>query len=209
MGHDFIVTYKSFVDYTDLLYETYDTVIIELTDDTSMVDMNWSSFSDFGGPIYLESTAWYRNDSLLEKPIYSDTIISNYDPETAYSQLTTNIPGTYKRKVYNEYYVVEIIRKREDVSMEVTETGAEKIPEADQVEVYPNPANGFTTIQHGSISTGEVHVYGSGGRFIKAIVLDKSAESTEIDLAELSAGNYVLQVICDNELRLRSKLILE
>lgn len=63
------------------------------------------------------------------------------------------------------------------------------------LSIFPNPASNKITIVHTAVSnTSTINIFGVDGKLVKSVMLMLGATQTEINIADLAKGNYVVKI---------------
>jgi hypothetical protein len=70
------------------------------------------------------------------------------------------------------------------------------LAQTENVVIYPNPTTGPLTVQHAAgLEKATISLIDLGGKEIKLLNIEKNSTSTSLDLTELKAGVYFIQVL--------------
>jgi hypothetical protein len=162
--------------------------------------------------IYVQGKAvWYlacNNMKAWEYKWYCDSKLIEGAKE--YFYVAGRKMGEYQVSISNEQ---ECFTRSDIVTIPVPETtGTENTDPFEGIIIYPNPTNGFFTIEIDNNLFGEliIRIISEQGKVIRDIKLDKTTEhfSSEIDLSGQADGVYIVTFTLNNYSAVR-KVILE
>jgi len=82
--------------------------------------------------------------------------------------------------------------------------GVEYYKGTPDVDVFPNPTNGYLTVEGSGIN--KIVVLNMSGQVVKT--MQPSGNKTQVDLSDLKKGIYLLRAILDNN-SMMGKIVLE
>jgi hypothetical protein len=76
------------------------------------------------------------------------------------------------------------------------------------IDIYPNPANNYITIQNSNESIQNITIFDLLGRKIYTTYLSDNDLRKEIDISTLKAGNYIITIVDSNGISINKKVVV-
>lgn len=144
--------------------------------------LNWTPFSvdilDFDNALHASSGysyQWYENGNII-----------NGATDSTYVPVTN---GSYQVEVTNEFGCNFLSE-----SYEVLNAGLEEW--TNQIEIYPNPANQYLTIQNSSTVSGELLLTDMYGKVVSQLSLHSNSK-VQMNVTDLSRGMYLVRILTE------------
>jgi hypothetical protein len=163
--------------------------------------------NDFSGMAAFTASTNANTVTLLHTSSLPTSYLWDFENGTS-----STLPDPSVTYTANGAYVITLIASNQCYSdtsailVVISEVGInEKTPGNDLI-VFPNPNNGFFTINSGRVCNMEVSVFSMDGR--KVFVREQVRDGQPINISHLSAGTYILEVLTGTEI-VRKKIVIQ
>ncbi len=180
----------------------------ELSNAAKMFQVKWSDVEKFADAV--------ANEAALFSKIGSKPDFRQFNPnfETILNQLVANNKISLKTKeallkLYRPYpEISEFISKIDCEILEVDKvTSVIENPEAEGINVFPNPTTGSLTIEMPSLLSGaDITIYDLNGSVVASFKVDAGTNSKTWDSSKNAAGEYTI-VIAVGDSKVSKKII--
>ena len=165
---------------------------------------HWASPNPNGDAYYLKYRitrgVWLNECNPWEQQSYIiGQVASQYSSSTGASQNNISIIKDDNAPDYS--YLSPILSRKDKIEIDQSKIHNEQF----SFEIYPNPNNGFFTLNPKNDAIWTMELYDSYGKLIKTKTIKGS---NQLDFSDLSKGLYLVSLISDNT-KLSKKLIIE
>jgi hypothetical protein len=160
------------------------------------------------------SSYWAINDVIVSDNYYGEDILKPL------IQVINHNVNVWQRGLYFiNYQVIDPSGNKSEITMRPvmvnyapdceSNTSNVNALNKEVVTLYPNPANTEMTVKlTATLQVSEVKIFNQQGQLVKTVVARENTNTVTIDVHELSAGTYTVQVTDNNGNNTRSALAI-